>query len=89
SDQGITPQQTRKPRTDSAQTENALRARTRAGMAFVKRRGKHVGRPHKLTPEKLDLAHKLLADGKGRAATARAIGVDPATLRRHLNSRTL
>lgn len=64
-----------------------LKARTRAGMAIVKRRGKHVGRPFTLTPEKLDLAHKLLADGKGKAATARAIGVDPATLRRHLKPR--
>lgn len=62
-----------------------LKARTRAGMAMVKRRGKHVGRPFTLTPEKLDLAHKLLADGKGRAATARAIDVHPSTLRRHLN----
>ncbi|MFF9498106.1 recombinase family protein, partial [Streptomyces flaveolus] len=62
-----------------------LKARTREGMKAAKRRGKHVGRPPTLTPEKLDLAHRLLADGKGRAATARAIGVDPATLRRHLN----
>jgi hypothetical protein len=40
-----------------------------------------------LTPEKLDVAHRLLAEGKGRAITARMIGVDPATLRRALNTR--
>ncbi|WP_253374319.1 MULTISPECIES: recombinase family protein [Methylorubrum] len=61
--------------------------RTRAGMKASKRRGKHVGRPASITPDKLDLAHKLLADGKGKAATARAIDVSPATLRRHLNAR--
>ena len=49
-----------------------LRERTRAGMAAAKRRGRHVGRPSILTP-------------KGRAVTARMIGVDPATLRRALN----
>jgi len=38
-------------------------------------------------PEKLDMAHRLLAEGKGRAVTARMIGVDPATLRRALNAR--
>jgi len=26
-----------------------------------------VGRPRSLTPEKLDMAHRLLAEGKGRA----------------------
>lgn len=65
-----------------------LKARTREGMKAAKRRGKHVGRPFELTPEKLDLAHKLLADGKGKAATARAIDVHPSTLRRHLNKST-
>jgi DNA invertase Pin-like site-specific DNA recombinase len=63
-----------------------LRERTRAGMAAAKRRGRHVGRPSLLTPEKLDLAQRLLEEGKGRAVTARMIGVDPATLRRALNN---
>jgi len=29
--------------------------------------GMRVGRPRSLTPEKLDMAHRLLAEGKGRA----------------------
>lgn len=62
-----------------------LKARTREGMKAAKRRGKHIGRPPTLTPEKLDLAHKLLAEGRGKAETARMIGVDPATLRRNIN----
>jgi DNA invertase Pin-like site-specific DNA recombinase len=61
-----------------------LRERTRAGMRAARRAGKHVGRPSTLTPEKLDLAHRLIGEGKGRAVTARMIGVHPATLRRAL-----
>ena len=38
-------------------------------------------------PEKLDLAVRLLAEGKGRANIARMIGVGPATLRRALNAK--
>ena len=64
-----------------------LRERTRAGMKAAKRRGRHVGRPATLTPEKLDLAIRLIGEGKGRAAAARSVGVDPATLRRHLNGK--
>jgi DNA invertase Pin-like site-specific DNA recombinase len=61
-----------------------LRERTRAGMQAARRAGKHVGRPCTLTPEKLDMARRLIEEGKGRAVTARMIGVDPATLRRAL-----
>ena len=62
-----------------------LRERTRAGMQAARRRGRHVGRPPKMDPEKIAHALKLLADGKGRAEVARLIGVGPATLRRALN----
>jgi len=62
-----------------------LRERTKAGMEAARRRGKHVGRPHTMTPEKIDLARRLLADGKGRGIVAGMIGVGPATLRRALN----
>jgi Enterobacteriaceae phage serine recombinase len=64
-----------------------IRERTKAGIRAARRRGKRVGRPRTLTPDKLDLAHRLLAEGKGRAVTARMIGVHPATLRRALNAR--
>jgi DNA invertase Pin-like site-specific DNA recombinase len=39
-----------------------IRERTRAGMKAARKRGKHMGRPALLTPEKLDLARRLLAD---------------------------
>jgi len=47
-----------------------LRERTRAGMRAARRAGKRVGRPPALTPEKLDLANRLLAEVKGRAVVA-------------------
>ncbi len=59
--------------------------RTKAGMKAARRRGKAVGRPPALTPEKLDLARRLVAEGKGRAVVARMVGVGSATLRRGLN----
>ena len=62
-----------------------LRERTRAGMGAARRAGKHVGRPPALTREKLDLANRLLEEGKGRAVVAGFLGVHPATLRRALN----
>jgi DNA invertase Pin-like site-specific DNA recombinase len=62
-----------------------IRERTKAGMAAAKRRGRHVGRPRKLTPHKLDHARQLIADGKEtRAGTAALLGVDAVTLRRAL-----
>ena len=64
-----------------------IRERTKAGMQAARRRGKRVGRPRILTPEKLDMAHRLMAERKGRAVTARMIGIDAATLRRALNAR--
>jgi DNA invertase Pin-like site-specific DNA recombinase len=64
-----------------------LRERTKAGMEAARRRGKSVGRPSVLTPEKRDIAERLLAEGKGRAMTARMIGVGPAKLRRALNGK--
>ena len=60
--------------------------RTKAGMKAARRRGKAVGRPVALTPERLDMARRLVAEGKGRATVARMIGVGSATLRRGLNA---
>ncbi len=62
-----------------------IRERTKAGMNAARRRGKRVGRPLSLTPEKLELARRLVAEGKGKAMAARMIGVNPATLRRGLS----
>lgn len=60
--------------------------RTKAGLQAARRRGRRAGRPPSLTPEKRELAVRLIEDGKGRAEVARMIGIAPATLRRHLNS---
>jgi DNA invertase Pin-like site-specific DNA recombinase len=60
-----------------------IRERTMAGMRAAKRRGRHVGRPRKLTAHKLDHARELIADGKDtRAGAAALLGVDAVTLRR-------
>jgi hypothetical protein len=57
-------------------------------MAAAKRRGRHVGRPPKLTPHKIDHARALIAEGKEtRAGAAALLGVGVATLRRALNGR--
>lgn len=61
-----------------------IRERTRAGMAAARRRGKRLGRPTLLDPDKLDLARRLIGEGRGRAEAARMVGVDPSTLRRAL-----
>jgi DNA invertase Pin-like site-specific DNA recombinase len=62
-----------------------IRERTKAGVAAAKRRGRHVGRPRKLTPHKLDHARQLIADGKEtKAGAAALLGVDAVTLRRAL-----
>jgi DNA invertase Pin-like site-specific DNA recombinase len=54
-------------------------------MAAAKRRGRHVGRPRKLTPHKLDHARQLIADGKEtKAGAAAVLGVNAVTLRRAL-----
>lgn len=60
--------------------------RTRAGMASAKRRGKHVGRPPKLSEHQITHARELIRTGEEtRAGAAALLGVDVATLRRALN----
>ena len=38
--------------------------RTRAGMASARKRGKHIGRPYKLTMAEVSLAHSKIQDGQ-------------------------
>jgi DNA invertase Pin-like site-specific DNA recombinase len=53
------------------------------GMRAAKHRGRHLGRPRKLTAHKLDHARQLSADCKETQARAAALlGVGVATLRR-------
>jgi DNA invertase Pin-like site-specific DNA recombinase len=59
--------------------------RTKAGMASAKRRGKHVGRPRKLSAQQIAHARELIKSAKEtRASVAALLGVDVATLRRAL-----
>jgi DNA invertase Pin-like site-specific DNA recombinase len=69
-----------------AEFERGLIAeRTRAGMKAAKRRGKHVGRPSKLTRQQIQHARELIESGKeSRGAVAELFGVDVRTLRRAL-----
>jgi DNA invertase Pin-like site-specific DNA recombinase len=60
------------------------RERTRAGMAAAKRRGRHVGRPPKLTPHDVDIARQLIDSGRERAEVAATLKVGVSTLRRAL-----
>jgi DNA invertase Pin-like site-specific DNA recombinase len=62
-----------------------IRERTKAGMHAARRRGKHVGRPARLTPDQLDHARNLIASGEGKGTVAALLGVDVSTLRRALN----
>jgi len=59
--------------------------RTKAGMGAAKRRGKHVGRPSKLTRQQIQHARELIAPGKESCgAVAELFVVDVRTLRRAL-----
>jgi len=65
-----------------------IRERTSAGMKAAKRRGRHIGRPRKLTPHQIDHARRLIAEGREtQAGTAALFGVGVATLRRALNQK--
>ena len=69
-----------------AEFEHALiRERTCAGMLAAKRRGRHVGRPSKLTRHDLDVARQLLDAGRERSEVAASLKVGVSTLRRALN----
>jgi DNA invertase Pin-like site-specific DNA recombinase len=64
-----------------------IRERTTAGMASAKRRGTHVGRPHKLSRRQVAYARGQIASGKlTRVAIAAQFGVNVSTLRRALNN---
>ena len=60
------------------------RERTKAGMKAARTRGRHVGRPRVLTPDRLSHARALVEGGKPQTEVAQLLGVDRATLRRAL-----
>lgn len=65
-----------------------IKERTKAGMTAAKRRGKHVGRPFKLTRQRIAQAREWIESGeKSRGEVAEFLEVDVKTLRRALASR--
>lgn len=67
-----------------------IRERTKAGMAAARRRGKHIGRPRKLTAVQVCLAaRRLEARTDTIIGMARDFGVAPVTLSRALQERQL
>lgn len=64
-----------------------IRERTRAGMDAAKRRGRHVGRPRKLSAAQVEKA-RAITDQQGTALPeiAAAFGVSAVTLRRALRA---
>lgn len=62
--------------------------RVTAGIAAAKKRGKHVGRPRKLSSEQVAHAREAIASGIQTAAgMAELLGVDHSTLWRSLRSK--
>ncbi|HVI34726.1 MAG TPA: helix-turn-helix domain-containing protein [Gaiellales bacterium] len=53
-------------------------------MLAAKRRGRHVGRPPKLTPHDLDVARQLIDSGRLRSEVAASLKVGKSTLRQAL-----
>lgn len=60
--------------------------RTRAGLAAARARGRHGGRPYKMTPAKLRLAMAAMADVETNVGElCRELGVTRQTLYRHVD----
>jgi DNA invertase Pin-like site-specific DNA recombinase len=65
--------------------KDLLTERTKAGLATARARGRRGGRPAVMTPAKLDVARRMLADGKPKTLIAQTIGVSRPTLYQHLS----
>lgn len=61
-----------------------VRERTLAGLQAARERGRVGGRPVSMTPDKLAVAKRMLAEGRPKTAIAATIGVSRATLYTHL-----
>jgi len=60
--------------------------RSRAGIEAARRRGKHLGRPAELTPEKIAHAGKAIDSGEQSVTgMAKLLGVHRITLHKGLN----
>jgi DNA invertase Pin-like site-specific DNA recombinase len=69
-----------------AQFERRLNAeRSRAGIEAARRRGKHLGRPANLTPDKISLARQMIDSGEQSVSgMAKIVGVHRVTLHKAL-----
>lgn len=64
--------------------------RTKAGLQSARRRGKRLGRPVKVTPEKLAHAEKMISEGRETVSgMAALLGVDRVTMHRALKANPL
>jgi DNA invertase Pin-like site-specific DNA recombinase len=61
-----------------------IRTRTAEGRSRVQKRGQHMGRPPKLTPEQQAEARRRRAQGATLAELARSYGVRKSTISRHV-----
>ena len=60
--------------------------RSKAGMQAAKRRGKHIGRPHKLNREQISHAAQMIQEGRETVSgMAGLLSVDRTTLYRALS----
>jgi DNA invertase Pin-like site-specific DNA recombinase len=50
-----------------------IRERTMAGLSAARARGNLGGRPSAMTPEKLDVARRMLAEGRSKSSIAKTI----------------
>lgn len=63
-----------------------IRERTMAGLAAARARGKVGGRPSSMTADKLEVARRMLAEGRPKSVVAARIGVSRPTLYAHLGA---
>lgn len=61
-----------------------IRERTKAGMEAARARGKHIGRPRKLTARQIKEAQRYLAEGHKPCDAAERFKVSSSTIRRVL-----
>ena len=70
---------------------NLISERTKAGMDAARRRGKHIGRPKKLTPKQIEWARGQLADNPSMTISqiAKRLDISTKTLSRSLTTHSI
>ena len=69
-----------------SKADGSLAERTRAGLASARARGRHGGRPYKMTPAKLRLAMTAMGQPETHiGALCTELGVSRRTLYRHVD----